>query len=148
MVRITGEYLGELHCLAVHAPSGRNLDTDAPKDNRGRGESFSPTDLTATSLVTCMATTMAIAAQRYGLELPRLRFEITKEMSSDSPRRIVRLATEIWLPFAQNGKAARILRKAAKNCPVCLSLNAAIDRPIVFHWTDAGNADSTNAASP
>ncbi|HEY4989757.1 MAG TPA: OsmC family protein, partial [Opitutaceae bacterium] len=69
MVKITGEYQGDLHCAAVHGPSGTSLSTDAPKDNQGRGESFSPTDLLATGFATCIATTMALAARRHGIEL-------------------------------------------------------------------------------
>ena len=65
MVKITGEYQGDLHCLAVHEPSANILNTDAPKDNQGRGEAFSPTDLTATSFATCIATTMAMAARKH-----------------------------------------------------------------------------------
>ena len=95
MVKITGEYQGDLHCVATHEPSGNTLVTDAPKDNLGRGEAFSPTDLTAASLATCIATTMALAARRSGVELKGLRYEVTKEMSTDAPRRIVRLATTV-----------------------------------------------------
>src|SRR5450432_2859510 len=98
MVKITGEYEGVLHCNAIHGPSGKTLITDAPKDNQGRGEAFSPTDLTATSLGVCMATTMAMAARKYGVELRGLRYEITKEMSTDAPRRIVRITSEFWMP--------------------------------------------------
>src|SRR5438477_12207070 len=87
-VKITGEYQGELHCSARHEPSGNALVTDAPKDNQGRGEAFSPTDLLATAFGSCIATTMAIVARKHGVELNGLRFEVTKEMSSDAPRRI------------------------------------------------------------
>jgi uncharacterized OsmC-like protein len=106
MVKITGEYQGGLHCVACHQPSGSELFTDAPKDNQGRGEAFSPTDLVATALVTCIATTMAIAAKKHGVELRGLRYEITKEMSSDLPRRIARLAMQIWMPIPESHPAA------------------------------------------
>ncbi|MEO6876383.1 MAG: OsmC family protein [Opitutaceae bacterium] len=134
MVKITGEYQGDLHCVAIHEPSGNTLDTDAPKDNQGRGAAFSPTDLTATSLVTCMATTMAIFARKNGIDLPTLKFEVTKEMSTDAPRRIVRLVSQVWIPMARTAETAKILEGAAQNCPVQQSLNPAIDRPITFHW--------------
>jgi len=134
MVKITGEYQGDLHCLALHEPSGSPLNTDAPTDNQGRGAAFSPTDLTATSLVTCMATTMAMAARKHGIELHGLKFEVTKEMSTDAPRRIVRLASELWLPIVKTDEAARILESAAHNCPVAQSLNPYIDKPVTFHW--------------
>jgi len=85
MVKITGEYQGDLHCTATHGPSGRTLETDAPVDNQGRGETFSPTDLAATALATCMLTIMGMAARRLGLDLKGARFEVTKEMSADLP---------------------------------------------------------------
>ena len=107
MVKITGEYQGDLHCLAVHTPSGSPLNTDAPKDNQGRGEAFSPTDLAATSLGTCATTTMALAARKQGIELRGLKFEVTKEMSTDAPRRILRLTTQIWLPIARTDDSAK-----------------------------------------
>jgi uncharacterized OsmC-like protein len=134
MVKITGEYQGDLHCLALHGPSGTALNTDAPKDNQGRGEAFSPTDLAATSLATCIATTMAIIGRKHGIELRGLKFEVTKEMSTDAPRRIVRLATQVWLPIAREPETAKLLEAAAHNCPVAQSLNPAIEKPITFHW--------------
>jgi uncharacterized OsmC-like protein len=134
MVNITGEYQGDLHCLAIHGPSGDSLNTDAPKDNQGRGAAFSPTDLTATSLATCIATTMAIVGRRQNIELRGLKFSVTKEMSTDAPRRIVRLRTELWIPLARTPEVAALLENTAKNCPVHLSLHPSIEKPIVFHW--------------
>jgi uncharacterized OsmC-like protein len=137
MVKITGEYQGELHCVAKHEPSGNTLVTDAPKDNQGRGEAFSPTDLVATALGTCIATTMAIAARKHGVELKGLRYEVIKEMSAEAPRRIARLATQIWMPIPESHPAAKPLVGAAHSCPVHRSLDAAVDRPITFHWAAA-----------
>ena len=134
MVKITGEYQGDLHCLAVHEPSANILNTDAPKDNQGRGEAFSPTDLTATSFATCIATTMAMAARRQNVELRGLKFEVTKEMSVDAPRRIIRLAVQLWLPVAKTPELARILEHAAHNCPVHHSLHPSVEKPVTFHW--------------
>ena len=134
MVKITGEYQGDLHCVAKHEPSGTALATDAPKDNQGRGEAFSPTDLVATALVTCIATTMAIGAQKHGVELRGLRYEIVKEMSADAPRRIVRLAMHLWMPIPESHPAAKSLAAVAHACPVHRSLDPAIDRPVIFHW--------------
>lgn len=134
MVKITGEYQGDLHCAARHEPSGSTLVTDAPKDNQGRGEAFSPTDLVATGMATCIATTMAIAARKHGLDLRGLRYEVTKEMSTDAPRRIVRLATQVWMPIPETHPAAKPLMGAAHACPVHQSLHPAIEKPIVFHW--------------
>lgn len=135
MVTITGEYQGDLHCSATHGPSGNGLATDAPRDNQGRGEAFSPTDLVATALGTCIATTMAIAARKHAVELKGLRFQTTKEMSTDSPRRIVRLATEVWMPIPESHPAARPLMGAAHACPVHQSLHPAVEKPITFHWS-------------
>lgn len=134
MVKITGEYQGDLHCTARHEPSSSTLVTDAPKDNQGRGEAFSPTDLVATAFATCVATTMAIAARKHGLELKGLKYEVTKEMSTDSPRRILRLHTHIWLPIPGSHPAAKPLVAAGNACPVHQSLHPSVDKRIVYHW--------------
>jgi uncharacterized OsmC-like protein len=136
MVNITGEYRGELHCVATHGPSGRTLETDAPVDNQGRGETFSPTDLVATALGTCILTTMGVAARRLGVDLADARFEVTKEMSTDSPRRIARLATHLWLRRPPTADAQASLERIAQACPVHQSLLPAVEVPIVFHWTE------------
>ncbi len=137
MVRIFGEYQGELHCIATHGPSGQVLVTDAPKDNQGRGEAFSPTDLTATSLAVCMATIMAMAARRHGIELRGMRYEVTKEMSTDAPRRIVRLATTFHLPVSRSSLPEGVLEQAAATCPVHQSLHPAIEKPVTFIWPES-----------
>lgn len=134
MVKITGEYQGDLHCLAIHEPSHSTLPTDAPRDNQGRGEAFSPTDLVATAFGTCIATTMAIAARKHAVELRGLHFAVTKEMSTDAPRRIVRLAAEVWMPIPESHPAARALVGAANACPVHQSLHPSVEKPITFHW--------------
>jgi uncharacterized OsmC-like protein len=134
MVTITGEYQGELHCSAVHGPSGTGLATDAPRDNQGRGESFSPTDLVATALATCAATTMALVARKHGVDLAGLRYEVTKEMSAEAPRRIARLALKLWLPPAAKQVPAGLLEQAAHGCPVHRSLGPDVERPIEFLW--------------
>lgn len=134
MVKITGEYTGGLHCRAVHGPSGAVVETDAPVDNQGKGEAFSPTDLVATALATCIATTMAIFASRRDVDLQGLRYEVTKEMSADAPRRIVKLATTIWVPFPADRLPEGYLEKVASACPVHQSLSPAIEKPITFHY--------------
>lgn len=136
MVKATIEYRGELHCAATHGPSGARLETDAPVDNHGRGESFSPTDLVATGFGACMATVMGIYAQRKNIDLAGMRIEVTKEMSKDLPRRIVRLPAEIWMPAHLSRDAA--LEQAALTCPVHHSLHPEIERPITFHWASWG----------
>jgi uncharacterized OsmC-like protein len=133
MVRITGEYQGDLHCAARHEPSGCALGTDAPKDNQGKGEAFSPTDLVATAFATCVATTMAIAARKHGVELGGFRYEVTKEMSADAPRRIARLTLDVWLPAAARELAREILERAANGCPVHRSLAPEVEKRITLH---------------
>ena len=137
MVKSTGIYTGGLNCQLTHGPSGRIIETDAPTDNHGRGAAFLPTDLTAASLASCMVTTMAIAAKlKLNCDIPGVRWEVTKEMSSDKPRRIVRLAVQIWLPFPKSKDPEGILEHAARNCPVHHSLHPGIESPLTLHWTD------------
>lgn len=134
MVNISIRYTGDLHCVAVHGPSQSEVATDAPVDNNGKGEAFSPTDLLATALGTCMATVMAIAAQKHRVELNGATVEITKEMSKDLPRRIVRLASEIRIPLPESHPQREQLEKAALSCPVHHSLHPDIEKPVSFVW--------------
>jgi uncharacterized OsmC-like protein len=134
MVKITGEYQGDLHTVAFHEPSGNSLTTDAPKDNQGRGAAFSPTDLTATSLATCIVTTLAIVARRHGVELSNTRFEVTKEMSTEAPRRIARLAVQVWLSIPKTAVPPGLLERTAELCPVSLSLHPSVEKPVTIHW--------------
>jgi putative redox protein len=134
MVTITGEYQGELHCTAVHGPSGNVLSTDAPKDNQGRGEAFSPTDLVATGYATCIATTMAIAGKRLGFDIGSVRFDVTKEMSTDQPRRIARLNARFWLSPAAKAVPEGVLERAAHHCPVHASLAPSVEKGIELIW--------------
>ncbi|MFN2475408.1 MAG: OsmC family protein [Chthoniobacterales bacterium] len=134
MVNISIGYTGELHCVATHEPSQSELATDAPVDNNGKGEAFSPTDLVATALGTCMATIMGIAAQRHGVELNGTRVLISKEMSKDMPRRIARLTSEIHVPLPEDHPQRELLEKAALGCPVHQSLHPEIEKPVKFVW--------------
>ena len=135
MVKSTGTYTGGFNCELTHGPSGQVIETDAPKDNQGRGAAFSPTDLTAASLASCMVTTMAIAAKlKLGFDIPGVRWEVTKEMTTDKPRRIARLAVEIWLPFSKAKDPEGVLEAAALNCPVHHSLHPSVEHPVIFHW--------------
>ncbi len=136
MVKITGTYDGSLRCTAKHEPSGTSLATDAPRDNQGLGESFSPTDLVATAYVTCIATTMALMARKHGQELGPLRYEVTKEMTATPPRSIARLAATIWLPASARSVPAGELERAARGCPVHRSLAPEVQKDIVFVWAD------------
>ena len=134
MVNISVRYTGDLHCAATHGPSNAELATDAPADNMGKGEAFSPTDLVATALATCMATTMGIAAQKHGIDLSGMTVQVGKEMSKDAPRRIVRLPSEVHIPLPQDHPQRELLENAALHCPVHKSLGAEIDRPTNFYW--------------
>lgn len=137
MVKSTGIYQGGYNCQLTHGPSGQVFDTDAPKDNQGRGLAFSPTDLTAASLAACVVTTMAIAAKnRLGFDIPGVRWEVSKEMSTDAPRRIVRITTEIWMPIPRSQDPEGILERAARGCPVHHSLHPNLDHPVIFHWAE------------
>lgn len=133
MVQIDAEYQGDLHCTAEHVPSGVTLTTDAPKDNHGRGESFSPTDLVATALGTCMATIMGIQARKHGFDLEGMEISVEKEMASN-PRRIASLRTEVRMPRPLDEQTRQHLEQAARHCPVHHSIHSDIDAPIVFHW--------------
>ena len=133
MVQISIDYTGKLHCSAIHGPSGTTLETDAPLDNQGKGESFSPTDLVATALGTCIATTMAIVAERHGVELKGMTVQVGKEMA-DAPRRIGRLTTEVHLPLSGDHPQRELLEKTALGCPVHRSLAAEMERPTEFFW--------------
>lgn len=137
MVDIFLEYQGDLHCRAVHGPSKAVLVTDAPLDNQGRGESFSPTDLVATGLGTCMATVMGIWARHRGHALEGCRVHVKKTMTSARPRRIAELAVEITFPasaWLEASEERAQLELEAEQCPVRLSLLPAIDVPVRFVW--------------
>ena len=134
MVNISIEYTGDLHCDATHGPSEAKLATDAPSDNQGKGESFSPTDLVATALGTCMSTIMGIKAEELGVDLRGMRVSVQKEMSKEGPRRIVRLPSEVHIPLPANSPHRGALEQAALNCPVHKSLPNEIERPTRCFW--------------
>lgn len=135
MVSLTTTYEGHLRCRAQHGPSGTTLLTDAPVDNHGRGEAFSPTDLVAVALGACMMTVMGIAAERHGLDLAGMKAETVKEMSVDPPRRIASLRTKLTIPLPQDHPKRQLLEQAALTCPVHKSLAAGIDAAIEFVWS-------------
>lgn len=132
MVEIDVVYEGELRCRATHGPSGQTLTTDAPVDNHGKGEAFSPTDLIATALGTCIATVMGIVAERESIDLRGLRIRVRKEMTSTPPRRVARLTTHIEMPVTVTPEQRVKLEGAARFCPVHHSLSDEIDTPIEF----------------
>ena len=132
MVTINLSYQGSLRCSATHAPSGNVIQTDAPLDNNGRGEAFSPTDLVATALGACMATVMGIVAERKGVSLEGMNIEVRKHMSEDAPRRIARLEVDLHKPVPASHPERKLLESAARGCPVHHSLHPDIE--IVFNW--------------
>jgi putative redox protein len=134
MVAIEMQYLGDLHCKAVHGPSGTALDTDAPKDNQGRGESFSPTDLVATALGTCILTTMGILARTLSIDMTGATASVTKEMASVPTRRIATLAVTLHMPGSIAPENRIKLERAAHTCPVHKSMQSNVDMPITFVW--------------
>ena len=136
MVEISVKYEGDLHCFAIHEPSRAELFTDAPKDNLGKGEAFSPTDLAATSLGVCMLTTMAIVAAKQSLDLDLLgsRATVRKHMTATSPRRIQKLEVTMEIPLPETLPSRATLEEAALNCPVALSLHTEIEKAVTFSW--------------
>jgi putative redox protein len=134
MVAIQLEYQGDLHCKAVHTPSGTELNTDAPKDNQGRGESFSPTDLVATALGTCILTVMGIMARTLNIDIAGSTATVEKEMTTAPPRMIKSLNVKIHVPHSISPESKQKLERAAHTCPVHNSLHPNIQAPIEFTW--------------
>ena len=134
MVEVNVTYEGQLHCSAHHGPSGSVITTDAPRDNMGKGESFSPTDLVASGLATCIVTTMGIMAQRHGLDIAGTKVRVEKHMSTSGLRRIVRLPVEVRVPQTFGDEDRQRLENAARTCPVHKSLHPDIDAPITITW--------------
>ena len=134
MVEMQIEYEGQLRCRAVHGPSGAVLATDAPVDNRGKGESFSPTDLLATSLGICMTTIMGIRARDRGIDLAGTRIRVVKEMAADPRRRVGRVGLSFDLPAGIDPAERPGLEEAARTCPVALSVHPRIGLDLTFRW--------------
>jgi len=133
MTTLQGLYGGELRCTSRHDPSASLLETDAPTDNQGKGERFSPTDLVATALATCILTIMGIVAQRHGWNLEGTSARVEKTMTSSGVRKIALLEVWITLPEHLDGEAQGILQQAGEGCPVKRSLEGAV--PMVLHWS-------------
>ena len=135
MVKIQATYQGHKHCLAKHEPSGSELETDAPKDNQGLGEKFSPTDLIATSLGTCILTTMAIVAERDGVDIKGSTVEVEKHMTTEGPRKIGALKVLLKLPNSVPEDYRKKLNHIAEACPVKRSIHPDIEVPIEILYT-------------
>ena len=132
MTVMTSLYEGGLRCRSRHGGSGCELLTDAPLDNQGRGESFSPTDLVATALSTCILTILGIVAARHGLALEGCGARVEKTMTSEGERRIAALEVWITLPDGLEPAQRQLLIRAGEGCPVKRSLEGAV--PMTLHW--------------
>jgi putative redox protein len=133
MVHIDITYEGGLRTRAVH-PSGTELITDAPVDNQGKGESFSPTDLLATSVGSCMLTIMGIVADRHEWGMQGATARVEKSMAADPKRRVSEVSVTITVPGTFDAKARTALERAAMTCPVHTTLGGRVELPVTFHW--------------
>ena len=135
MATSTGKYLGQLRTENTHKGSGQQIITDAPVDNNGKGEAFSPTDLVCAALGSCMVTIMGILANRENIDLSELSWSVTKHMAAN-PRRISKIEVEMNWPGAQNYDASthRKVKKAARTCPVALSLHPDVVQEYTFNF--------------
>lgn len=134
MVEMTVSYLGDLRCEAVHGPSGATILTDAPTDNHGKGEMFSPTDLVATALSTCMLTLMGIACRRHGMSIDGASAQVKKEMVTAPQRRVGKITVLLRVPTTLTDEQKQILIDAALSCPVHHSLHPDITIDTQFEW--------------
>lgn len=134
-VPMSGRYQGGLGLELEHGPSGTTIRTAAPLDNRGDGSSFSPTDLLAAGLGSCMLTIMAIVGERDGLRMDGMSFKAEKHMSA-SPRKVAKIALEITMPAGLGPDQREKLEHAALTCPVKQSLPPDLETPVDFHYPD------------
>ena len=130
----TARYAGHLRTEATHAASGNVIKTDAPTDNHGRGEAFSPTDLVSTALGSCMMTVMGIVADRHQLDLVDSTFAVVKHMSTEAPRRIAQIDVTFTMPAALSPSDRGLLERTALTCPVTLSLHPDIKQNVMFEY--------------
>ena len=130
----TARYAGHLRTEATHAASGTVIQTDAPVDNHGRGEAFSPTDLVSAALGSCMMTIMGIVAERHQWDLVDTAFTVQKHMSPEAPRRIAQVDLNFSLPAALAPADRTVLERAALTCPVALSLHPDIKQNVTFEY--------------
>lgn len=126
-------YLGDLRTISVHLQSGTEILSDAPKDNHGKGEAFSPTDLVANSLATCMVSIMGIKSRDLNVDLTGSTVEVTKIMQAE-PRKIAKIIVVFNINIVTDDKTKTILERAAMTCPVMLSLHPDIEKEVTFNW--------------
>jgi putative redox protein len=134
MVEMNAVYEGQLHCSVTHGPSGNVISTDAPKDNQGRGEAFSPTDLLGAALGSCMLTVMGIYAQRHNIDITGATAHVTKEMVTAPVRRIGKLTLTIRVPKPVPVEQRAIIERAANTCPVHQSLHPDVEKVVAFEY--------------
>ncbi|KAB2814194.1 OsmC family protein [Phaeocystidibacter luteus] len=130
------DYEGNLHCNAIHLKSGKEIETDAPTDNNGKGEAFSPTDLMSTSLGLCMITIMGIKARDMNIDLAGTSISVGKVMASN-PRRVAEIHLRIEVPTVVSARDRDILEAAGKACPVAKSLHPDVLQAVEFEWASA-----------
>ena len=128
-------YKGKLRCEATHLQSGSVIETDAPTDNKGKGERFSPTDLLCVSLATCITTTIGIRAADMKIDLTETIVEVTKHMLPD-PRRVAKIEVKLNMPstLQLDEKDKTILERVGNNCPVTKSLHPDMEVLIIYNW--------------
>lgn len=134
MVQTHITYEGDLRCRAVHAPSGTTLVTDAPTDNHGKGESFSPTDLVGASLGSCLLTILGMVAERRGWDVRGASVTVEKVMQTEPVRKIARLAVEVRVPGALEERDRIVLERAAAACPVAATLEGTLEIDTRWVW--------------
>lgn len=134
MTTIISRYQGKLRTLCTHEGSGETLKTDAPLDNQGRGEFFSPTDLLATALGSCILTLMGIEAKKSDLDITGAEASVEKVMTKTLPRRIAELIVRVHVPHRFDATVQTAIEKAGLGCPVHESLHPDIKQTITFNW--------------
>ena len=134
MLQVDLVYEGNLRVRAIHAPSQKELITDAPVDNHGKGESFSPTDLLCTALGACMMTIMGIVAERHQIDLKGTQIKVVKHMVQEPVRRIGKIEVAFKIPIKISEREQKMLEKAAMTCPVHESLHPDVIQDIKFQW--------------
>ena len=133
-VTFTTTYLGDLRTQITHGPSGTVIETDAPVDNHGKGERFSPTDLVTASLGSCMLTIMGIVAKRDGIDISGTSVAVEKHMTTELPRRIAKIVVAFTMSATVASENRAKLERAAHTCPVALSLHPEIEQVVTFTW--------------
>jgi len=133
-VEVTAIYEGDLRTTTTHGPSQSSFETDAPVDNCGKGERFSPTDLVGTSMGTCMLTIMGIYAQNNDIDIKGATVRVLKTMTAELPRMIAKITTEITVPLPADHPKRAAMETSALGCPVHRSLHPDVEKPVVFNW--------------